>query len=420
MVFRVYGLIIYHIMRTTLSTLLLMMICKMCSVSATSSGYETTSGYETCSVGMSDTGMGCVCIPGHVNKTDALDGCSACPAGTFTQVITEDAGITEESMIDIIMAHFNKGEIGSNATAEEKLNMRNIMKATLSGVDNAVALRATFFQMFLSHHMCARCASDTYSNVAATQCLTCQSYSASVEGSSQCHCDTGYKLTANGVCTTCSNCTREIDFDVTIQMIDTDFVGVKQDDFREAIAHALALKTSNVIIRDVKIKVAMRRLLSAGSHTTVSTTVMVSEGALDGIVAIIRGNEIISKLAMHGIEASSVGPPKVVAKKLTDEIVPFPLWFIIGLAGAGLLVLLITAYMCVRFALRHKQKNKDFSVNRSEYIGTKNTDEVTDTAEVYNTSLQVDGFMHNLHQNHSTPEVKDVKVVSSRPKFWGL
>lgn len=60
------------------------------------------------------------------------------------------------------------------------------------------------------------------------------------------------------------------------------------------------------------------------------------------------------------------------------------------------------------------------SVDRSEYMGTKTTDVNTDAAEIYNTSLQVEGFIQGLHNNHGKPELKDVSVVLSRPRFWGL
>jgi hypothetical protein len=189
-----------------------------------------------------------------------------------------------------------------------------------------------------------------------------------------------------------------------------------RDEFKHGVAMAIAIKTSDVVIGEVKPKIALRRLLSAGTHIIVSTTITVSDGAANDVQDMIRQGVIIPALAQHDITATMVSPP-VIEDDLIDEIVPFPMWFIIGLACVGLVFLLGTAYVCIRFAVRHK---KTEYTGDSQYMQSEAPEAKLLTTEAYNTSLQVDGFMNTLHQTHVKPESNGTSVVLSRPRFWGL
>ncbi|KAJ1464546.1 hypothetical protein T484DRAFT_1758020, partial [Baffinella frigidus] len=215
-----------------------------------------------CAVGMSNTTSGCDCLVGYVNNTNAAPGCSACPAGTHTKVITADSVITDAVMIDMLMNKFEIELIATNQTmtettgfvmmtAEQMQVAKDGARADLIA-GGSETLRAGFFQAFESSHMCAKCDANTYSSSAATTCLACQTYSSSVMGSGVCHCEAFFAHAMGGVCTACSNCTTDLTFDVTLAMEDTVFVGAKRDAFKGAVAQALGLKTSNVLIGDVK------------------------------------------------------------------------------------------------------------------------------------------------------------------------
>jgi hypothetical protein len=409
-------------MKTVIYILLLIFINDVYCYSSGGTDQSTT----TCAVGMSSTTSGCTCLAGYVNKTDGSPGCSACPAGTHTLVITPTAGITNNVMKDLLMTRFMQGMVGIQEgtgmalTTEQKKVIQDGMMQSLSDIGD-VGVRAQFFEVFESSHMCAKCGTNTYSSNAATSCDPCQMYSSSVNGSSVCHCEAGFDHGIGGVCKECSNCTKDIQFDVTLEMDEIDFVDAQRDKYKDAVAQALALKTSNVMIEHVKVKVAMRRLLASESQIVASTIVVVSNGALDDVTNQIRDGVIIPALSMHGITATSVSSPKIIDHNNKDENVPFPMWFIIGLAALGLLLLFATSVLCMKFALRHKKDAPTYrgEVNMSEYTSTKTTDVNTDATEIYNTSLQIDGFMQNLHLGHTKPELRET-VILSRPRFWGF
>ena len=386
----------------------------------TSCVYSYSDG--SCAPGMSSTVAGCSCLAGHVNKTSFSSGCDACPAGTYAKIITRgDPELTNIIVIDSLLAHLTAGLEGiQQATGvvmsdAQKEDMRETVKTSLLEAGEE-EVRTQFMTMFENHHMCAECGANTYSSSAATSCVSCQMYSSSVNGSGMCHCEAGFDHASNGICTACSDCTTQIKFDVTLEMDETKFVGVMRDEFKHGVAMAIAIKTSDVVIGEVKPKIALRRLLSAGPHIIVSTTITVSDGAANEIQDMIRQGVIIPALSQHDITATMVSPP-VIEDDLIDEIVPFPMWFIIGLACVGLVFLLGTAYVCIRFAVRHK---KTEYTGDSQYMQSEAPEAKLLTTEAYNTSLQVDGFMNTLHQTHVKPESNGTSVVLSRPRFWGL
>jgi hypothetical protein len=394
--------------------------------------YNVYSVSAQCDSGMSSTESGCYCSAGYVNRTDEVPGCIACPAGTHATAINENTVIADDIMIDMIISYTRKNVatmmIPFISSMTDNLTDTGAEQAF---IDSMIAnltyeMRQTlFFDLFTSTDICVACETDHYSDISATTCLECGRNSSSVGGSGACHCDAGFDHNTGGVCTPCVACTTELKFDVTLAMAQDDFVGDIRDTYKTAVAKSLAVPISSVGIGDVRMKPTIRRLLSTDPNIIVPTTVLVSTRYVDSVLQLID-TDMIPTLSLIGITAMTIGPVTTTPVIATIDKTEFPSWFVISLASVGLVFLIGMAVICIRVALMHKTTKSDYIDTNAATFNTDGSEGCntsllnTGKNEVYNTSLQIDGFMQDLHLNHNQPGggLKGVSVSLPHPGFW--
>lgn len=371
------------------------------------------------------------CSGGHDNTI----GCTPCTKGTYAALINSNTVINdnvkiymiiEATELQLTIPHMDNI---TNTTTEDMVTYNaaylTILKANLT--DDKPFRDNMFLTTFTDKKMCQACKTDHFSGATATTCISCGANSSAVGGSSKCYCHAGFKRsTSTGPCKKCTDCTTELKFDVTLAMAQDKFVGSIRNQYTTAVATTIAVPESSVQIGDVRlsIKPTIRRLLSTDTHIIVPTTIHVSTEYVDLAKHLII-DDLTEKLLLVGITSTRVGDPISIVVMFVERKTEFPAWFVIGLACTGFVVLIGSAFMCVRLATRHKKESSymdanaaTFDLDASEGYNTSLLN--TDANQVHTTSLQVGDFMQDLHLNHNQPMVglNGVSVSLPHPRFW--
>jgi hypothetical protein len=261
---------------------------------------------------------------------------------------------------------------------------------------------------YYTNTTCNACAANTYSNVVVamspTTCLPCQANRSAATGSSECYCSPGFN---GSLCHACSACTKKVVFSVTLDMTDTEFDAVKRAVYLMGVSSSLKLAPSSVNISGTRPNRSFqRRLLS--TTLTVDTVALIPVRRESAVAGLVTPENIGTILARMGLVVLSVSPPTMSVPLPTTRHTPttreFPTWFVISIAGAGLLVLLCCTCVCMRCAV-----NKSHHGSSYEDTGAN--------AAPFATAMQVNGFMEKttLIPKQAEGDTNGVRMQTMRP-----